>query len=423
LYVRLVTADGLSHAFKRKIGFREVLIDGDVLKLNHRPIKIRGVNHHDIHPDVGRAMRLEHYRQDVELMKKGNINAVRTSHYPPHPMFISLCDEYGLYVIDEVPFGKGEDHLEDDSYLPDLLMRADATISRDKNHPSVIIWSVGNENSVTSNVVRTVEKVKQLDPTRPILLPGAGSGGSYKTKLPDCVDIIAPHYPYTYPVPERGRWGLSEAAAAADLKRPILCTEYNHSLGTAFEGLKDHWEMMEKYDRLAGGCIWHFQDQGLKRKINGREVVTDTKRRLTIGKDALSADTWINDRLILDSRGGSGTDGIVYADRFPQVDYWITRKVYSPVVIPIKEIRIGPGKQRIEIPVQNRYDFTNLNQIHGHWKLMHDGKTIQSGSLILSALPHQKTSTIVDLQVGRDLNRHEYLLELKFIDFENRSID
>ncbi|MCD6392189.1 MAG: beta galactosidase jelly roll domain-containing protein [Planctomycetes bacterium] len=417
LNVCLATADGSTHVFKRKIGLRQVTIDGDVLKLNHRPIKIRGVNHHDIHPEVGRAMRLEHYRQDVELMKKGNINAVRTSHYPPHPMFLSLCDKYGLYIIDEVPFGGGEEHLKDKSYLPDLLARAEATVSRDRNHPSVIIWSIGNENPVTPNVIATIKKVKQLDATRPTLLPGAGSGGSYKTELPDCIDIMAPHYPYTYPAPERGRWGLSEAAEATDIKRPILCTEYNHSLGTAFEGLKDHWEMMEKYDRFAGGCIWHFQNQGLKRKTTGRKVAGDTKTRLTISKDkALSADTWIDDDTILDSRGGSGTDGIVDADRFPQADYWLTRTVYSPVVIPMEEIRIAPGKQRLEIPVLNRYDFTNLNRIRGYWNLIRDGKTIKSESLTLAGRPHQKTSTVVNLQVGRDFNRHDYLLELSFID-------
>ena len=284
----------MPHVFKRKVGFREVTIDADVLKVNHRPIKIRGVNHHDIHPDVGRAMRLEHYREDVELMKKGNINALRTSHYPPHPTLISLCDQYGLYVIDEVPFGRGEEHLKDESYLPDLLMRAESTVNRDKNHASVIVWSIGNENAITPNVIRTIQKVKELDPTRPTLLPGAGGGGTYKVELPDCVDIMAPHYPYTHPVPERGRWGLSEAAAAADIDRPILCTEYNHSLGTAFEGLKDHWEMMEKYDRLAGGCIWHFQDQGIRRTIGKRKKATDqiTSAPGSLRIMVLNADNW-----------------------------------------------------------------------------------------------------------------------------------
>jgi hypothetical protein len=105
------------------------------------------------------------------------------------------------------------------------------------------------------------------------------------------------------------------------------------------------------------------------------------------------------------------------------VDYWITRKVYSPIVIPIKEIRVRPGKQRIEIPIHNRYDSTDLNQTRGYWKLMRDGKTIQSGKLILSAPPHRKTSTVVDLQLGRDLNRYDYLLELKFIDFRNLPIN
>jgi len=422
LDVRLRAEDGPSHGFKRRIGIRQVTIDGDVLKLNHRPIKMRGVNHHDIHPDVGRALRLTHYSQDVELMKRANINAVRTSHYPPHPMFLSLCDESGLYVIDEVPFGKGEHHLEDPSWLPDLLARAEATVARDRNHPSVIVWSIGNENDVTDNVVRTVERVRRLDPTRPRVLPGAG-GGSYQTALPDCIDMMAPHYPYAHPAPERGRWGLSEAAVSPEVTRPILCTEYNHSLGSAYEGLRDHWELMFKCDRLAGGCIWHFQDQGLKRAIGDRVPVTDTKTRLDIDDGALSADTWLDGETILDSRGGSGTDGIVYADRVPQVDYWTTRKVYSPVKIPISEARISPGRRRLEIPVENRYDFTDLDKVRGKWRLLRDGREIGSGAVSLSCPPHGASSTTVDLSVGGDLDRREYLLELTFVDFDNRPID
>ncbi len=144
-----------------------------MFKLNHRPIKLRGVNHHDIHPDVGRALREEHYREDIELMKKANINAVRTSHYPPHPVFLDLCDRYGIYVICEVPFGFGDKNLRDQSYGDILLTRAEATVARDKNHPSVLIWSIGNENPITPIVVNTANRVKELDPTRFRLLPGA----------------------------------------------------------------------------------------------------------------------------------------------------------------------------------------------------------------------------------------------------------
>ncbi|GAI95484.1 unnamed protein product, partial [marine sediment metagenome] len=132
LQLDLRRGSDILHSVTRKIGIRQVNIDGDVFKLNFRPIKLRGVNHHDIHPDVGRALREEHYREDIELMKKANINAVRTSHYPPHPVFLDLCDRYGMYVICEVPFGFGDKNLKDQSYGDILLMRAEATVARDR---------------------------------------------------------------------------------------------------------------------------------------------------------------------------------------------------------------------------------------------------------------------------------------------------
>jgi len=303
LQLDLRRCSDILHSVIRKIGIRQVGIDGDVFKLNYRPIKLRGVNHHDIHPDVGRALREEHYREDIELMKKANINAVRTSHYPPHPVFLDLCDRYGMYVICEVPFGFGDKNLKDQFYGDILLARAEATVTRDKNHPSVLIWSIGNENPITPIVVSTADRVKELDPTRFRLLPGAqDSQGktpakgenptefAEKTKfifnLPESVEIAAPHYPYVVEIPDRDRKiNLTDLALDKDIQRPVICTEYNHSLGSAFEGLKEHWEMIETYDRLCGAFIWNWADQGLRRKIAGREALTDAAKRLTIGSE------------------------------------------------------------------------------------------------------------------------------------------
>ncbi len=378
------------HAISRRIGVRQVSIERGILMLNYQPIKIRGVNHHDLHPDVGRSMRDEHYRQDIELMKQANINAVRTSHYPPDPMFLDLCDRYGLYVIDEVPFGGGDKNLSDPSYLDVLLARADATVQRDKNHPSVIIWSIGNENPVTPIVIKTVEKVKQLDPTRPKLLPGPRGKGS--ELIPDVLDILAPHYPYAEPVEGRGRTSFSEHAKSTTDNRPVLATEFCHSLNGAFEGLSRMWDVIEKNDRLAGGCIWHFQDQGVRRK------------------------------LIIDSNGASGSDGIVYADRFPQTDYWLTRQVYSPIVITPSRVTVKPGKQNIMLPVLNRYDFTNLSQTKGQWQHLRDGKRLAMGTLSASVPAHGKGQFQIALDVPPDSGTHDHLLRLEFVDAAGRKI-
>ena len=442
LKVDLREDDQVLHTVTRKVGIRQVSIDGDVFKLNHRAIKLRGVNHHDIHPDVGRAMREAHYRQDVELMKAGNINAVRTSHYPPHPVFLDLCDQYGIYVICEVPFGFGDKHLKDPSYGNILLKRAEATVSRDKNHASVLIWSVGNENPITPIVISTADRVKALDPTRFRLLPGAqDSQGktpakgdnltefAEKTKfifnLPESVEIAAPHYPYVVEIPDRDRKiNLTDLALDRSIRRPVICTEYNHSLGSAFEGLKEHWEMIEKHDRLGGAFIWNWADQGLRRKTAGQKVLTDPAERLVVGRNdaTVCADVWLDEDTVLDSHGGSGSDGIVYADRFPQVDYWVTRKVYSPVVIPEDTLVVRPGRQTIVLTILNRYDFTNLDTLKGTWTLRRDGRSILGNDIHVSVPPHRSGRVILDVNLKADLEETENLLQLTFRDPDGRSI-
>ncbi|MCP4450929.1 MAG: hypothetical protein GY809_05665 [Planctomycetes bacterium] len=442
LKVDLTLGADVLHTVTQKVGIRQVSIDGDVFKLNHRAIKLRGVNHHDIHPAVGRAMREAHYRQDVELMKKGNINAVRTSHYPPHPMFLDLCDQYGLYVICEVPFGFGDKNLKDPSFKDILLKRAEATVARDKNHASVLLWSIGNENPITPIVIDTADRVKVLDPTRFRLLPGAqdsqgrapATGDSLtefaeKTKfildLPESVEIAAPHYPYVKEIPDRDRKiNLTDLALDTSIQRPVICTEYNHSLGSAFEGLKAHWEMIEKYDRLGGAFIWNWADQGLKRKTTDQDVITDTVERLTVGRDepTICADVWVDDKTVLDSHGGSGSDGIVYADRFPQVDYWITRKVYSRVVIPEDKLVVRGGKQTVELTLFNRYDFINLDRLKGTWALRRDGELTGSGDIQVSVPPHGQGRISLELDLKPDVDVTEHLLQLVFLDPDGRQI-
>ncbi len=423
----LKNSDGSVHRIEKKVGIRQVRIKNAVFTLNNAPVKLRGVNHHDIHYQVGRALTKKHYLQDIMLMKSANINTVRTSHYPPSPLFIELCDKFGLYVICEVPFGKGEHHLLEDDYLENLYQRAYSTVMRDRNNPSVIIWSVGNENPVVPNVIKTAEYVKSLDSTRPLLLPGAGeSGGTWDIPLPDTIDIIAPHYPYAYPTEGRGRWNLLEAANTDKVNRPIICTEFNHSLGNAFEGLAKRWEVIEKYDRLAGGCIWHFQDQGIKRKITGKLRVLDNDIQRLDADDfkeppVISPDLWLDDDTVIDSCGASGSDGIVYGDRVKQVDYWITKKVYSPVHIPIDKVKINTTEPTIEIPIHNRYDFTNLNKVTCNWQLLSEGTVCDEGSLKTDLAPHEKGIIKIDTKLPETSDRISWL-ELTFLDSKENLI-
>ena len=299
-----------------KIGLREVGVVDGVLLLNGSPIKLRGVDHHDIWPEHGRVATMELMRRDLELMRAANINFIRTSHYPPDPRFLGLCDELGFYVMDEVPFGFGDQHLKDPDYAENLLTRARATVERDHNHPSVIVWSVGNENPNTPLTFATARRVKELDPTRPVCFPQTGGSfaGSY-TKLPDDIDIYAPHYPETPKVRDY----------AEKLTRPVIFTEYAHALGLAADQIQAQWAIMHSSPRLAGGAIWMFQDQGILRTAEAGQTPA-TSHNLGIA-------VWPDAQHYYDTDGNRGMDGIVYSDRTPQVDYWQVRKVYSPVQI------------------------------------------------------------------------------------------
>jgi len=357
--------------FEKRIGLREITIRDGVLRLNGSPIKLRGVNRHDEAPDVGRAVSEPHFRRDIELMKKGNVNYVRTSHYPPDEGFIELCDELGLYVMCEVSIGKGEEHQVDPAYLENILDRTRATIARDKNHASVIIWSIGNENPVNDAELEASRLARQLDPTRPICIPKIGSyfWENYQ-KIPEYVDIYSPHYP-THEMLE----GYVEK-----LNRPTVFTEYAHALGLATDRIQAQWEVMQQTPQFAGGSIWHLMDQGLLRYVPEG-----------VDPNASTPYAWPDKYHCYDTHGNDGGDGVVYADRTPQTDFWVMRKVYAPV--QFKEAKVerklqGDAGYVVTLSVENRYDFTSLDQITLGWKLWQNGQVSDAGEQVLKAPPH-----------------------------------
>ncbi len=418
LKLTLISENSTLHVVHKKIGIREVSIDGNVLKLNGQPIKIRGVCRHEIHPAVGRALREKHWIEDLELMKEANINAIRTSHYPPHPRFLELCDEYGFYVSCEIPFGFGDELLSDPLYLGPLLARAEQGVKRDKNHPSVIMWSVGNENPANTIVEKVARYVKMLDPSRPIYLPNNNFGRHGRdvvSGLYDFLDIHAQHYPTA----ER----MEEFATDTTIDIPFLFTEYNHSLDVAFGGLAKKWEVIEKYDNLAGGMIWLWADQGIYRNTEGKEVLNsyDNINVLKNKDSGLSADVWIDGNTIMDSHGQFGTDGIVYGNRKPQTDYWETRKVYAPVKIKEDKQKVTNGNTIVNITVYNRYDFTNLNDIKIKWALQSGNKKLQEGFVSPDVAPGQ--SGVLDLELDiPGFSGNDRRLVFDIIDANGRNI-
>lgn len=198
-----------------------------------------------------------------------------------------------------------------------------------------------------------------------IILPGS----SMEEEYPDAVDLLAPHYPFFAPVyysryPKKANV-LSEFGISDFENRPYIVTEFNHSLGGSFEGLARRWEVMKNLDQISGGCIWMWNNQGILRRVNGQKTY-DTPEEIfksANNRSEIVVSQWVDNETVIDSRGTSGTDGIVDAFRVPLEDYWITREVFSPVLFMDEELKIGPGNQLIPLAIENTYDYTDLSEV------------------------------------------------------------
>lgn len=253
LKVELLEKEAVTHTRMERVGFRQISTDGGVFRINGQAVKLRGVNRHDEHPDVGRATTRKQWLEDLTLMKAANINYLRLSHYTPAEGFIELCDSMGMYVGNEVTLGGAGDLMYDPSFSGAVLQRSYETIVRDINKPSIIYWSIGNEDPLTSLHMVSVKLVKALDPTRPVLLPWRP-----EEWLPKEVDILAPHY-----------WNPQEYdRLAGHSGRPVISTEYTHAYGNdAFGGLEARWKALTKHPAGAGAAVWMWADQGVKTPV------------------------------------------------------------------------------------------------------------------------------------------------------------
>ncbi len=380
----------------QKVGIREITIEEGILKLNGKAIKLRGVNTHDLIPETGKTLSLESIKKDLELIKKGNIDFIRTSHYPPDRRKLDLCDSLGIYVVCEVPFAFGSEFLNDTSYRHFLIRRADATVKRDKNHPSVILWSLGNENPMTQITEETGDYVKKKDPTRPVLFAGYGD----LNKMPDCVDIFSRHY------------GMPDFVRnfADEKKYPVIMTEYAHGLGLSFGNLEDVWDEMFRRDNFAGGAIWHFQDQGVF-----------LKAKKPVDRSKLAYNVW-TDSIHYYKTTLEGTDGIVYADRTPQVDFWQTRKVYSPIQVIEDRMTVVPGKQQLNFTARNQYDFTDLNTLSGTWKLYKNNNVYREGTTQINCAPHDTARFSLSVCLPENAEESIWYLRFEYRDQKNCSL-
>jgi len=367
-----------------RVGFREVEIKDGQLFVNGKSIKLFGVNRHEHDPDHGRAVPVSRMIQDIKLLKTHNLNAVRTSHYPDDPTWYDLCDEYGIYLIDEANLethGVGGYFSNVPEWNTAFMERAIRTVERDKNHPSVIIWSLGNESGCGPNHQAMAEWIHYYDPTRPVHYEGAAA----RPHDPKYVDMISRMYAR---IPE-----IIRLATDPDDNRPMVLCEYAHAMGNSVGNLKEYWDAIRSHKRLIGGFIWDWADQGLRKTDeNGKEFW------------AYGGDYGDNP-----NDGNFCCNGLVQPDRRPNPSLIEVKKVYQRISIAPIELSAGTVK------IRNEYDFIDLDFIDVLWELTEDGKTIQKGKLPKVSLPPGEDKQIdvpfekPNLQPGA-----EYLLKISF---------
>lgn len=420
LEVTIVNDKGLViQRANENVGIRNVYVDGFNLKVNNVPVLLRGICLNEIDPKLGRALTYKERRIQLEQMKQANINFIRTAHYPFGIDFLNLCDEMGFYVADEVPFGHGDEHLKDTAYLPELLARAEATLRRDKNHPSIIIWTLGNENPYTKVVEEVIKYVKEKDPTRPRGLPqNAPTFSSLLKKQSKNVDIYMGHYLNDTRIQQ-----LIE-----DADKPVIMTEYAHSLGLSFNDLEDKFKRILTEPKIIGGAIWNWHDQAL---LTDGAVTTQSKEQLgdVDGAYALPAASnvtqgvWIDSEHYLDTFGDQGTDGVVYADGYPQEDFFQVRKVYSPIVVLTDTLHANINSlAKFEIELENRFDFISINGYRMNWSLKNLNNTIEKGCIWLNAEAKTKQLTSISYNIPDEIKYNDLILNLEIIDPSGKSI-
>ncbi|MEJ2704075.1 MAG: glycoside hydrolase family 2 TIM barrel-domain containing protein [Sedimentisphaerales bacterium] len=333
-----------------RVGFRQVEIKDGQLFVNGKSVKLFGVNRHETDPDYGRAIPVSRMLQDIKLLKTNNINAVRTSHYPDNPIWYDLCDEYGIYLIDEANLethGLGGYFSNVPAWNTAFMQRAIRMVERDKNHPSVIFWSLGNESGCGPNHAAMAAWIHDYDSTRPVHYEGAAA----RPHDPYYVDVISRMYAR---IPQ-----IIRLATDPDDTRPMVLCEYAHAMGNSNGNLKEYWDAIRSHKRLIGGFIWDWADQGLRKTdANGKEFW------------AYGGDYGDNP-----NDGNFCCNGVVMPDRKPNPELYEVKKVYQRIhVLPVD---VAAGKFR----VQNEYNFLNLDFTEARWELAVDGRVVEKGKL------------------------------------------
>ncbi|HHE5700194.1 TPA: beta-galactosidase [Citrobacter amalonaticus] len=376
--VQLHTADGtLIEAEACDVGFRRVSIENGLLLLNGKPLLIRGTNRHEHHPENGQVMDEETMVQDIILMKQNNFNAVRCSHYPNHPRWYTLCDRYGLYVVDEaniethgmVPMNRLSD---DPTWLPAMSQRVTRMVQRDRNHPSIIIWSLGNESGHGANHDALYRWLKSEDPSRPVQYEGGGADTA-------ATDIICPMYARVdqdQPFPAVPKWSIKKWLSLPGEQRPLILCEYAHAMGNSLGGFAKYWQAFRQYPRLQGGFVWDWVDQSL--------IKYDDKGNPWSAYGGDFGDT-PNDRQFC-------MDGLVFADRTPHPSLYEAKHAQQ-----FFQFTLLPGAER-KIEVTSEYLFRHSDNEILHWSIALEGNPIATGEIPLDiAAQGRQVITLPDI--------------------------
>ncbi|ACJ31167.1 Beta-galactosidase [Shewanella piezotolerans WP3] len=388
LLISLKAADGtLLQASSQKIGFRRVEIKQGQLLVNNKAITIRGVDRHETDPDTGHVVSRTSMETDIRLMKQNNINAVRSSHYPNDPYWLSLTDKYGLYVIDEANIESHPLAIDEKtqlgnemSWLPAHQARIERMIERDKNHPSIIIWSLGNEAGEGHLFEALYDWVKQRDPSRPVQYEPAGQHAY--------TDIVAPMYPSIERI---------EKYAKTHNDRPLIMIEYAHAMGNSVGNLQDYWDVIERYPQLQGGFIWDWVDQSLAfTNSNGQ-------RYWAYGKDYHPD---------MPTDGNFLNNGLVDPDRNPHPHLSEVKKVYQP--LRFNNFVVNTDSASFEL--ENRYDFISTQNLQLKWTIQQDGRPFSVGSIEMPMVKAGLSKQIIlPLDQSQFAGHFEYQLLLEVL--------
>ncbi|MDE0839245.1 MAG: DUF4981 domain-containing protein [Kiritimatiellae bacterium] len=419
LYTVITTLKGpdgsVIESVPQRVGFRVVEIKDGIFLINGRPVKMKGANRHDHHPDLGESIPYASMVEDVLLMKQHNLNAVRTSHYPNDPRFYDLCDAYGLYVIDECDV---ESHGFDSSYKrPDIptklpewkaafVDRMERMVQRDKNHPSIIMWSLGNESGYGPNHVAMAARARELDPTRPVHYEGDYDG--------EICDVYSTMYTHVDHVVQIGKCTSKTANARSgknikanlphNAEKPFVLCEYAHAMGNGPGGFKEYWDAIYKYPRLMGGFVWDWVDQGIRARLTELDDAPVGRSATGAASEAPLAfvsprpeggplqdgefwaygghfGDWPNDAQFL-------INGLILPDRTPSPGLIEYKKILEP--IQCEAVDLAAGKIRL----RNRLDFISPDYLSLNWSLCADGEILQNGALHLPEIPAGRARTV-----------------------------